>query len=42
VLMVWLPDGLLSLPERLRNQRALKAANLARQHGAASHAGVHA
>jgi len=41
-LMVWLPDGLLSLPERLRNQRALKAANLARQRGAASHAGVHA
>jgi len=41
-LMVWLPDGLLSLPERLRNQRALKAANLARQHGAANHAGVHA
>jgi len=30
-LMVWLPDGLLSLPERLRNQRELKAANLARQ-----------
>jgi len=29
--MVWLPDGLLSLPERIRNQRALKAANLARQ-----------
>jgi len=39
-LMVWLPDGLLSLPERIRNQRALKAANLARQHGAANHAGV--
>jgi len=41
-LMVWLPDGLLSLPERLRNQRALKTANLARQHGAANHAGGHA
>jgi len=41
-LMVWLPDGLLSLPERLRNQRALKAANLARQHSAANSAGAQA
>jgi len=30
-LMVWLPDGLLSLPERIRNQQALRTANLARQ-----------
>ena len=30
LLMVWLPDGLLSIPDRLRDRRASRAASLAR------------
>ncbi|MBP7565185.1 MAG: branched-chain amino acid ABC transporter permease [Burkholderiaceae bacterium] len=35
-LMVWLPDGLLSLPDRIRDKRASREANAARQAAAAS------
>ncbi len=30
VLMIWLPDGLLSLPERLRDRRQSRLASAAR------------
>ena len=30
MLMLWLPDGLLSIPDRLRDRRASRAASLAR------------
>jgi branched-chain amino acid transport system permease protein len=29
-LMVWLPDGLLSIPDRIRDRRAARAASAAR------------
>ncbi len=35
-LMVWLPDGLLSLPDRIREKRASREANAARQAAAAA------
>ncbi|MBN9410648.1 MAG: branched-chain amino acid ABC transporter permease [Burkholderiales bacterium] len=35
-LMVWLPDGLLSLPDRIRDKRASREANAARQAAAAA------
>jgi branched-chain amino acid transport system permease protein len=34
MLMIWLPDGLLSLPERLRAKQQSRAASAARAAGA--------
>ncbi|MCY1561616.1 hypothetical protein D9M68_989020 [compost metagenome] len=31
LLMIWLPDGLLSIPERMRARRLAREANAARQ-----------
>jgi branched-chain amino acid transport system permease protein len=38
LLMVWLPDGLLSLPDRIRDKRASREANAARQAAASAQA----
>jgi branched-chain amino acid transport system permease protein len=36
LLMLWLPDGLLSIPDRLRNRRLAKEASAARSAAAAA------
>jgi branched-chain amino acid transport system permease protein len=36
LLMVWLPDGLLSLPDRIRAKRASREASAARSAAAAA------
>jgi branched-chain amino acid transport system permease protein len=39
VLMVWLPDGLLSIPSRIRDRRAAREASAARAKAASAAAG---